>query len=87
MVQGYRTVHVVSAAACVCVCVCDGVCVCLSHSHHCGRSAVHLLLQLHHLLHVLGLGEDETSQSEFPTEACYPVFNQTLDGLIIMVYW
>lgn len=51
------------------------VCVCLSHSHYCGRSAVHLLLQLHHLLHVLGLGQDETGQSEaseFPTEACYP---------------
>lgn len=72
MVQGYRTVDVVSAAACVCVMAC----VCLSHSHHCGRSAVHLLLQLHHLLHVLGLGEDETSQleAELPTEACSPKF-------------
>lgn len=36
---------------CICVCLCLG----LSRSHHRGRSAVHLLLQLHHLLHVLGL--------------------------------
>lgn len=58
--------------------MCDGVCVCLSHSHQCCRSAVHLLLQLHHLLHVLGLGEDESGQSE----AEFAMFEQTRDGLI-----
>lgn len=52
---------------CTCMCVYTTVCVCvhlclsLSRSHHRGRSAVHLLLQLHHLLHVLGLGVDENT--------------------------
>lgn len=57
-VQGYSQWSV-SAPACVCVsarvCVCVCLCLDLSRSHHRGRSAVHLLLQLHHLLHVLGL--------------------------------
>lgn len=52
---------------CVYECKCMRLCPGLSRSHHRGRSAVHLLLQLHHLLHVLGLrgdGRESNSQAQ-----------------------
>lgn len=78
--QGYRPVRVSAAAW-----VWDGARVSFSRSHHCGRSAVHLLLQLHHLLHVLGLGENETGQVRLKSILRHitPNFHHTRDGLTL----